>query len=61
MTATPKLDGTGWMLIAILPILWGGSFVMIEIGLPRYPPLTLVFARVAFSVPPIVLSILLRG
>ena len=61
MTATPKLDGTGWMLIAILSILWGGSFVMIEIGLRSYPPLTLVFARVALAVPPMLLAMRLMG
>ena len=61
MTAMPKLDGTGWMLIAILSILWGGSFVMIEIGLRSYPPLTLVFARVALAVPPMLLAMRLIG
>ncbi|CAN1526570.1 RhaT Permeases of the drug/metabolite transporter (DMT) superfamily [Sphingomonadaceae bacterium] len=61
MTATPKLDGTGWMLIAILSLLWGGSFVMIEIGLRSYPPLTLVFARVALAVPPMLLAMRLMG
>lgn len=61
MTATPKLDGTGWMLIAILSVLWGGSFVMIEIGLRSYPPLTLVFARVALAVPPMLLAMRLMG
>jgi drug/metabolite transporter (DMT)-like permease len=61
MTATPKLDGPGWMLIAILSVLWGGSFVMIEIGLRSYPPLTLVFARVALAVPPMLLAMRLMG
>lgn len=61
MKAAPKLDGTSWWLIGILSILWGGSFVMIEIGLRSYPPLTLVFARVALAVPPMVLAMRFMG
>lgn len=61
MNAAPKLDGTSWWLIGILSILWGGSFVMIEIGLRSYPPLTLAFARVALAVPPMMLAIRFMG
>lgn len=61
MTASPKLDGTGWALIAILSILWGGAFFLIEIGLRSFPPLTLVFARLALAVPPMWLAMRLMG
>lgn len=52
MTQSPKLDGTGWLLIGILSILWGGAFFLIEVGLRSYPPITLVFMRLVLAVPP---------
>jgi EamA-like transporter family len=52
MTTTPKLDGNGWLLIGILAILWGGAFFLIEVGLRSYPPISLVFMRLALAVPP---------
>lgn len=61
MTQSPKLDGQGWALIAILSILWGGAFFLIEIGLRSFPPLTLVFARLALAVPPMWLAMRLMG
>jgi drug/metabolite transporter (DMT)-like permease len=61
MTSTPKLDGSGWLLIGILAILWGGTFFLIEIGLRSFPPITLVFIRVAFAVPPMLIAMRLMG
>jgi len=61
MTQSPNLDGQGWLVIAILSILWGGAFFLIEVGLRSYPPLTLVFARLALAVPPMLLVMRLMG
>lgn len=61
MTSTPKLDATGWGLIAILSILWGGAFFLIEVGLRSYPPITLVFMRLALAVPPMWIAMRLMG
>jgi drug/metabolite transporter (DMT)-like permease len=61
MTQSPKLDGTGWLLIGILSILWGGAFFLIEVGLRSYPPITLVFMRLALAVPPMWLAMRLMG
>ncbi|MCC6479966.1 MAG: EamA family transporter [Sphingomonadaceae bacterium] len=57
----PKLDGTGWLLIGILSILWGGAFFLIEVGLRSYPPVTLVFMRLALAVPPMWIAMRLMG
>ena len=57
----PKLDATGWGLIAILSILWGGAFFLIEVGLRSYPPITLVFARLALAVPPMWIAMRIMG
>ncbi len=61
MTTTPKLDGSGWLLIGILAILWGGAFFLIEVGLRSFPPITLVFIRVAFAVPPMWIAMRFMG
>ena len=61
MTSTPKLDGHGWLLIGILAILWGGTFFLIEVGLRSFPPITLVFIRVAFAVPPMWIAMRVMG
>ncbi len=61
MTNTPKLEGKGWGLIGILSILWGGAFFLIEVGLRSYPPMTLVFMRLALAVPPMLLAMRLMG
>ena len=61
MTQSPKLDGTGWLLIGILSILWGGAFFLIEVGLRSYPPITLVFMRLALAVPPMWFAMRLMG
>ena len=61
MTQAPKLDGTGWGLIAILSILWGGAFFLIEVGLRSYPPNTLVFMRLALAVPFLWIALRLSG
>lgn len=61
MTSTPKLDATGWGLIAILSVLWGGAFFLIEIGLRGFPPSTLVFMRLALAVPPMWIAMRLLG
>ena len=58
---TPKLDGNGWLLIGILAILWGGAFFLIEVGLRSYPPITLVFMRLALAVPPMWIAMRLMG
>ena len=50
-----------WGLIAALAVLWGGGFILIEIGLRSVPPNTLVFARMALAVPPLLLLMRMRG
>lgn len=61
MNNAPKLDATGWGLIAILSVLWGGAFFLIEVGLRSYPPITLVFMRLVLAVPPMWLAMRLTG
>jgi drug/metabolite transporter (DMT)-like permease len=38
-----------WLRLAILSLLWGGSFFFIEIAVPHLPVLTIVWLRVAMA------------
>lgn len=38
-----------WLLLIILSVLWGGTFVFAKEALPYLPPLTLTLARVAIA------------
>jgi drug/metabolite transporter (DMT)-like permease len=57
----PRLDGTGWGLIAVLSVLWGGAFFLIEVGLRSYPPNTLVFVRLALAAPLLLIAMKIAG
>ena len=41
------MTAKNWATLAILSILWGGSFLFIEVALTGFPVLTIVWARVA--------------
>lgn len=38
-----------WILLLSLSLLWGGSFLFVEIALPGLPPLSIVWGRVALA------------
>lgn len=61
MSVRPHINVRDWGLIAILSLLWGGTFLLIEIGLKSFPPVTLVFIRMGFAVPPLLLATWLSG
>jgi drug/metabolite transporter (DMT)-like permease len=45
----PRLGAAEWTLLLALGLLWGGSFFFAKIALGGFPPLTLVFGRVAIA------------
>ena len=50
MPEEPKvMDGTGWGLLILLSVLWGGAFFFAGVALKELPPLIIVFARVALA------------
>lgn len=61
MTTSPKLDGVGWGLIAILSLLWGSAFFLIAVGLRGYPPNMLVFLRLALAIVPMWVAMRMAG
>ncbi|MBB4367854.1 drug/metabolite transporter (DMT)-like permease [Bradyrhizobium sp. cir1] len=44
-----RIDARDWSLLAVLSVLWGGSFFFNGAALREVPPLTLVFLRVALG------------
>ncbi|AWM01063.1 DMT family transporter [Bradyrhizobium amphicarpaeae] len=44
-----RIDARDWSLLAVLSILWGGSFFFNGAALRELPPLTLVFLRVSLG------------
>jgi drug/metabolite transporter (DMT)-like permease len=50
MTANDhRIDARDWSLLAVLSVLWGGSFFFNSVALRELPPLTLVLMRVALA------------
>jgi drug/metabolite transporter (DMT)-like permease len=43
------MSGRDWSLLALLSVLWGGSFFFVGVARPALPPLTLVWLRVALA------------
>jgi|GEM_PF-3942685 len=41
-TQTNAVDGTVWAMLLLLSLLWGGSFIFVELALRDLQPLTIV-------------------
>lgn len=48
-TSSPNMRAAEWGLLLLLSVLWGGSFFFFKIMVGAWPPLTVVFARVALA------------
>lgn len=49
MLVGPRLDGPAWAMLVVLSLLWGSSFIFIEVALEGLPVLTLVGSRVVLA------------
>ena len=50
MTASDlRIDIRDWWLLALLSVLWGGSFFFVGVAIRELPPLTVVLLRVALA------------
>jgi drug/metabolite transporter (DMT)-like permease len=45
----PRMALQDWLLLLVLSVLWGGSFLFAKIAVAEVPPLTLAWCRVALS------------
>lgn len=48
-TQTNAVDGTVWAMLLLLSLLWGGSFIFVELALRDLQPLTIVAMRVGIG------------
>ena len=44
-----RIDARDWSLLAVLSVLWGGSFFFVGVAIRELPPLTVVLLRVALA------------
>jgi drug/metabolite transporter (DMT)-like permease len=58
---TPTLTGRDWGILMVLALVWGSSFLLIELGLTGFGPLTLVFLRIALAVPLMLVAMRVAG
>ncbi|AFL53060.1 drug/metabolite transporter (DMT)-like permease [Sinorhizobium fredii] len=58
-TATTHMTLRLWLLLALLGLIWGGSFFFARVAVAHVPPFTLVFLRLSLAA--IALHVYLRG
>lgn len=60
-SAAPTMDGTSWALLALLSLLWGGSFFFYKVLVAALPPFTVVLGRLSIAAVALNLIVLARG
>lgn len=61
MTPQHRMSPTEWGLLALLSLLWGGSFFFAKVAVGALPPLTVVLARVGVAAAALWVLLKLRG
>ena len=61
MRDQPGMTGGDWALLALLSVLWGGSFFFAKIIVQEVPPFTLVFVRFAGAAGALRVYLAMRG
>ncbi len=49
MNQTPDIKPKSWLMVALLGLIWGGTFLVIELALQGITPLWLAAARISFA------------
>jgi drug/metabolite transporter (DMT)-like permease len=49
MEINRNMDARSWLLLAVLSVLWGGSFFFVEVAVKELPMLSIVFLRVSIA------------
>lgn len=61
MIQTPSASTKDWAMIALLALIWGGSFLFGRILMLEWPPFTVVFLRVALAAATLWIFLLITG
>lgn len=56
-----RMDAAGWGLLAVLALLWAGSFFFFKVLVAALPPFSIVFGRVLIAAAVLNLAVMLRG
>lgn len=57
----PQLDGTGWIMLLALAVLWGGSFFFYKVLVAALPPFTVVLGRIGIAAVLLAIVVVARG
>lgn len=49
MSVSPKITPTSWMMVIMLGVIWGGTFLVIELALKTVTPFWIASARIGFA------------
>ena len=60
-TSSLRMGPIEWLLIAILSVLWGGSFFFNKLALAEWPPLAVLLTRVGLAALALQLAVRLSG
>jgi len=58
---TPKIDLTSAILLALLALIWGGSFFLAAVAMKEVPPITIALFRVVGALPALALFVWFKG
>lgn len=58
-THSPQMNARTWALLALLGLIWGGSFFFARVAVAHVPPFTLVFLRLGLAA--LALHVYIRG
>lgn len=61
MTEALRMGKREWAMLALLSLLWGGSFFFIKVMVTQIPPLTLVMGRLAIAAAALNAALWVRG
>lgn len=61
VTVNHSMTAGEWSLLALLSLLWGGTFFFVEVGLTALSPFTLVFLRVSLAATALMIGVRALG
>lgn len=57
----PRMSAFDWLMLAVLSVLWGGSFFFNKLALAQWPPLPVLLVRVGLAALALLLVVRLAG
>lgn len=61
MSTSPSMNSRDWLMLALLSVIWGGSFFFTGIAVKELPPFTIVAARVGLAAIALLVGLRIAG